>query len=783
MDGIENRTPRIALSRFTDNLTDQIASVTSRLLEMADKNELAVLGEMYDIPVSGRKRRSRVTSDDWQEAAVPPIESASEDLFHAPDTAAQTAQDFQAYPMSLTQSLPHHSPQHHLRRLSLASATIPRPRPLSPRVPIDWHPRDRFTSLPPRTPRSSKRLSLDPELWASLRNQTNKTRQSLPPQSTGSNANEAGTIEVRETVQDETVSDSEDLTTASTSRTSPDLGDQPYSPFRSSPLAYRSFSASIPSSARLPETIKDPRLASPDSSAYLGSEDRARSKRRSLQAMPYYASSTPHASPSKHRAANHNSSASDLQELRSRVATGNRSHPSTYVVRTAPFAQPPSTSTQTPPFPRSVPIRPGSPIRHHSTSPLTLTSIRASCLGAHLKRRRMACCLLGLRFDANDEYWREISALLAESCASWATEVAELQEAIAEARTASPVIHEEASQLSAHHGRSEAIFDGTVDFAPRRSDEDLLVERVEEMQTVMGRLWGDIEAVKRDVEMGNPLEDGWNKIRGDMGSLIREWERGRQAATRIASTNVITPSESEERTNSLDIPSELPEGAEGADDGLLPAFTESWESERPETEMEGPEIERSEDVTTDFLPPPGVDQVFEADVDEQVITDKPKMSRGDRIRLVKEARAKGVSVDALLLRSRSGGSEILRAEPDGTERTARLRSGEVVEELKGMIGLIRRKKGLEDTSPSVTTYPEELEVSESSRDLRSESCGVGIQPGLDDGGELQDELFQSVTRSSRGEVTPRLLKEDMAFPTEELRRSFVFPTLESSHVA
>ncbi|ORX40747.1 hypothetical protein BD324DRAFT_611935 [Kockovaella imperatae] len=459
---------RIALNQTTIRMIDHLAAATSQLQSFVDGDQLKVLAEMYSVPIP----KSRSFSDET------PLKSIS---------------------MSLSYSSPGRLGKH-MRKLSLAAA-----------------PMDRFTNIPPRTPRESKRISLDPSVLERIQSADSLTPQALP-----------------------------------------------VTPLSGNP------------------------------------------KRRSLQNIPYYTDESP---TKKSRGP-----VSELQELRSR------------------------SSGVSVPRPRHT--------RQMSNSPLALSALKGSCLNTHLKRRRLACCLLGLRFaERHSSYWTEICEVVDQLCTAITSEVTKLRDVLKSTKR-----------------------EPQTGFAPRQRPEDTLLGQVESMRSHLVVLWDQVEDVAAQVVSENDLEDRWTAIRQTLRAINRDWERGKESATGLSST--------------AKEPERRPESQEQEDRiEPLPAFMRRWSDATSYSVDQGETSQPVEEV----LPPPGVDEVFEADI-----------GRGRVERTMRYSEA------------------------------VPMRNGEVVEELKGMIGLIRQRKGMPESRTSELAPPPQV---------------------------------------------PTVL-----FPSEEMRRAFVFPT-------
>ncbi|EKC97339.1 hypothetical protein A1Q2_08262 [Trichosporon asahii var. asahii CBS 8904] len=331
-----------------------------------------------------------------------------------------------------------------------------------------------------------------------------------------------------------------------------------------------------------------------------------------------------------------------------------------------------------------------------SISPLTLGGLKASCHGVHLKRRRVACCLLGLRFaePRSSSYWDDVCG-----------EMQKLTEAMAMGRESLDSAREEAEkELSAQRALAESakrhsspaaplgnIDDGPVEFAPR---SDPMLSSVDELQRTLARVWARCDELRQRGVTLEPdiLASIWADVRSDVGGMLRQVERGREA---VRSTNVSEAGATDPTDSEI-----MPISASSAD--MEPGFLRAWEA----VDQEEDEIERlvsGEDVPPDsepyqeFLPPPGIDEVFEAAI-PPAPAPRPKatLSRDERIKAAKEARARGAAMDRLTANSKE-------PPPEPEVR------GQVMQELEGVFGVIRQRKGYsrQPAPESPATVPKE----------------------------------------------------------------------------
>jgi hypothetical protein len=225
-----------------------------------------------------------------------------------------------------------------------------------------------------------------------------------------------------------------------------------------------------------------------------------------------------------------------------------------------------------------------------------------------------------------------------------------------------------------------------LDYAPRTSDHALLVQQIESMEATLHRTWVSLQAMRPAIDRTEDLAPPWAGIRGDLGELIRDWERGKDIVSRLDNSRPADMASSEE-------------GEEG-DLEPMPTFLRAWEEEGPssiatdsvrstsvdthDTFSSNPHAEMHFDPhAAEILPPPGQDMVFESVPMPVVPRTKAKLSREERIRLMKEARENPAEQTS---EQGKGMAEM---------------GGDVVGELKSMIGIIRRRKGIPEAEPEM----------------------------------------------------------------------------------
>jgi len=655
---------RLAIHRLTETMADNLGAATSSLLEMVDRTELGILGEMCDIPIgptnSYRNRAQTISDDELDIKSLKRLSwNASKSLI----------------PLSLPMGTSSSSParlrpdRKHTVHLSLGG------------MPLE----DRFTTVPKRTPRAVKRSSWAAEWNDRTANGTDlitlaewPTLKTIPSSSIEHIEPDVPSDKGREYKLPKT----------------PNPQRSSVAPRRSSPLC-RSDSPSPDTFQRHifpivpPTPAKHPLLPSPFKSPIRDDQ-----KRRSLQTMPYFHSDKSDLS-SPGRASVSGSSdmtrsdslqVSDLQMLRDQSTNGLMpSHSIESLISRIGYTptRPARTTNRT--------------TRSPSLSPLTLPGLKAACLGVHMKRRRVACCLLGLRFDQDEEYWTEVKRILDDLVAGILATVGDLQAAEQEAKVA--VDNKPAYTSLPPWVSGNLASTSRADFAPRTSDHALLLQQIESMEATLTKTWANLQAMRPAIDSSATLNSQWVGVRGDLGELIRDWERGKDVVSRLDAST-------------------LPDGgsSEAGEEGELepmPTFLRAWEEDLEPSSIATESVRSTSDDThgtfssdhhdlqqqfdphaAEVLPPPGEDMIFESIPMPVVPRGKTKLSREERIRLMKEARDKPVDI------SEQG-------------RGVAEMGGDVVGELKSMIGIIRRRKGIPEAEPSVERPPlEEVVVDE-----------------------------------------------------------------------
>lgn len=729
---------RIALHRVMEDMTDSLAAATSTLVPMADRAALSVLEDMYDIPVTKPQRRIRHCSTDDEN------ESPLARTHHVrPRASSSSATGW--VPDLLTGGLL--TP----RERALAKSPI-RHNEASP-----FDPNDKFTPLPVRTIRH-RRASWSQD-WdgpvSPLQQQQERQERDIEDDVANESVLSASSA-------DSSVPASIPETLAPSM--SPPHGPRQrlgaFAPKRASPLAQalQQLEGTPPSSYVPPSSFHAPFavMQNRSTSAY----------RRSLQDIPYIHSSptssadtaanlalaraSANMSSANRRSPQTSNTPQDKENMQEAIAAAGKG---LQRARSLPQSQrglkpmqqqmsPDSMRSSTimgqspsPIFGRPTGSTPASkrgslifaadsyrqdaaslghgflprhiprPSRVVSVSPLTLSGLKAAYLGVHLKRRRVACCLLGLRFnEARDgQYWDDVCATLQSLVEAITASKQRLEVLRADAeREAAAVlalatITKEPPVTPPRLGGVPLTLmarTGSNNFAPRDSTEQAILSSVDELQRTLARVWARCEDLRSRVETGetNELVAAWSDVRSDVGGMLRHVERGREAARRDWQS-----SEAEEEEVLSDFVDERPASP-------VPDFLRAWGPApgpgAPEIVRPGDESGESEMLlpVDDNLPPPGMDEVYEATLPPAVAFARPKaaLSREERIALTREARARGLSLAQLTAASSASPAEREREAQRQLEAERLRAGGEMVAELQGMFGEIRRRKGMDD---------------------------------------------------------------------------------------
>lgn len=376
--------------------------------------------------------------------------------------------------------------------------------------------------------------------------------------------------------------------------------------------------------------------------------------------------------------------------------------------------------------------------------PLSLSSLHMALHGA-LGAKRYACAhLLALRFeeDADDEtYWEDVRSIMSLFTSTFADASSSLLSALDEAEkrrmkderpsTESLVGSSRESSVSPIASskipatRSGKTMAEMISFAPMPSHLARFATHVDAITSALDDARDHIEqcvaSIREDKDPNTstlPTVDGstlepfgvegasespalqaYDRLRKELGFALRECERGRERLLDILAASKPTPeSDEEDEEGFADAPPSLAQDLSSEEsNGPDSAF-----SERNSTfEIAVPDLPPTVDDATEHLllatssqhlPPPGIEQVFEAESGPTAVftRERAKLSREERIKLAKARReSKQASID------------------ENPEREHWGPGGEVVQELKDVIWKVgERRRKMTERAASVGSVAE-----------------------------------------------------------------------------
>lgn len=362
---------------------------------------------------------------------------------------------------------------------------------------------------------------------------------------------------------------------------------------------------------------------------------------------------------------------------------------------------------------------PSSPAFHTNQQPrlqraisyghLTLTSLKAAFLAIHLKRKRIACELLALDFSADSviqqgnahmrhvalaKYWADVHMILDDLQTAMNAITGNIKSTLAICKD--------------NAYRYEPFLPGRPheSFAPRLSDESVMLEHIHVLTRLLASAQNELVGLRSSVQQQNKQEiiHQWDQLRMDLAAMIRTWERGRAVASR---TNECGPANGVSDTaESLpdfirhwdvdDDPGlDIHEADTSNDASVSSLMVDEARSAINIAAVDDASTHLLNSTSSAFLPPPGIEDVFEALLERPVVKslvgqDGKKLSREERIRYQKEIRERALQ-GKLKVEGLAG--------PNAVAQTIHSRNGEVVKELQEVIAEIRERRNA--ASPSV----------------------------------------------------------------------------------
>ncbi|KAH7890940.1 hypothetical protein F5I97DRAFT_1947094 [Phlebopus sp. FC_14] len=379
------------------------------------------------------------------------------------------------------------------------------------------------------------------------------------------------------------------------------------------------------------------------------------------------------------------------------------------------------------------------PSRH----PLSLSALHQS-LQCALASKRFACShLLALRFEEDEEgYWEDVRSVMSLLTSALVDATSRLSEVLDEVEEQHFKVEDSVSesQSGAHTPSSIAsppapltqhlsqMMEQTVSFAPMPSQLSRFSAHVDAISSALNdareHLEQCVSSLKQDFSPGHsphpstssagdasdhPAIQAYERLRRELGFALRECERGRERLVNI----VTPPTPLNEDIDEDVLPALGPDGgtgeAEKPDEPLLPPVDLCLSDGDVSLTVVSPDGETLDvddasshlllTATSLHLPPPGVEQVFEADTGTVGVftRERSKLNREERIKLAKARRERG-AIPTFEPNSSSSPPPPLKMERWGP-------GGEVVQELKDVIWKVgeRRRKTTESHFRSVVS--------------------------------------------------------------------------------
>ena len=365
--------------------------------------------------------------------------------------------------------------------------------------------------------------------------------------------------------------------------------------------------------------------------------------------------------------------------------------------------------------------------------PLSIHSLTLALNGALGARRYAASHLLALRFGAGDNlddserwtesYWedvRSVMALLTNALANATAPLIETLDAGERERLRSenptpPTPHSPSSTespipaSSQRRRRAHRASSHMVSFAPLPSHLSRFAAHVEGLTNALNDARSHLESCVTSLRDGGadvpwnpsnlqeaPALQAYELLRRELGLALRECERGREPLLEL-----LRPPPAEEEDDDEEDEDSLPAlglDAESSDSDKDPAHVRSplpYPVALPSSPADTVVVEEQQQdregvlvVGLERLPPPGIEQVFEADADADAdgprLRPRSKLSRAERIAAVKARRANALPGLGLSISHGHDGDQAVG--PGGGLNGERWGpGGDVVQELKDVI--------------------------------------------------------------------------------------------------
>jgi len=375
--------------------------------------------------------------------------------------------------------------------------------------------------------------------------------------------------------------------------------------------------------------------------------------------------------------------------------------------------------------------------------PLSLSALHNAVQGAVASKRYACSHLLALRFnedDADEAYWENVRSVMGLLTSTFVDASSRLTEALDDLdktkfqdQIPTPLPR---SSPSSDGGESHHLHERLLSFAPMPSHLARFAAHVDVISTALSDARDHLEECVASIRNNSPHPEGlypsgslypstpaslplqetpalraYERLRRELGLALRECERGRERLL-----DIVAPRRhhvpDEDGTDGEDLPGlghdHGSDESDKPDETISPVFGSSDDGNigvsvvGPDT---GDDIDDATShlllaTSSQHLPPPGIEQVFEAETDGEgsFVREKSKLSREERIRLMKARRE-------------SGGGLGLGLHEDLLPRKPAMEmwgpGGEVVQELKDVIWKVgeRRRKMAENQAQTATSLP------------------------------------------------------------------------------
>ncbi|KAK0466754.1 uncharacterized protein EV420DRAFT_1325585 [Desarmillaria tabescens] len=336
------------------------------------------------------------------------------------------------------------------------------------------------------------------------------------------------------------------------------------------------------------------------------------------------------------------------------------------------------------------------PARH----PLSLSSLQTLLQGT-LGSKRYACAhLLALRFGEDDDegYWEDVRSVMELLTSTFADTAARLTEALEEAERLKLRLENPSPNSLPSHSRSVSLTGQS--FAPMPSHMSRFAVHVDAISSALKDAREDldqcVDALREESlfpPSPHPALEAYERLRRELGLALRECERGRERLLDIISPPRLDddpdPDVDPFGGDSVGISDDLP--------GLASDDSDKPDSSAAPAEYGDVTVDQNAIIMEERLPPPGIEQVFESEEGAGMVfhREKSKLSREERIKLVKQRRERGET--ALVPREQpdDGGLKVEKWGP----------GGEVVQELKDVIWKVGEKRRRLFNVPSTAPPP------------------------------------------------------------------------------